>query len=279
MSVRVWRAGHLPPATARIPARRNIRRTALRERNTPGPRSSSAKSASSAVHSPDVVIVCSDLLVVCSDLLVVCSDLLVGIVRSCTVTSLVCDSVLCPLTPGHGADAPRSPTDSCPLSPEKTGRPARNREPDLPPRGFKVPACGLRLRLQSDLPPALNRAEAALADHPLASDGSLDQPPDATKHQSLPSSECCAFFLRHFFSEKRGVVELARAQARRVVPRPAELLRVPLRVTATLARPQRRWEDVSLADHTAAPRGVAPGALSAGATFRRPAPISGLTSD
>jgi hypothetical protein len=49
------------------------------------------------------------------------------------------------------------PPDSCLLTPEKMGRPARNREADALPRGFKVPACGLRLRLQPCLPPALNR--------------------------------------------------------------------------------------------------------------------------
>src|SRR5690606_11950608 len=31
----------------------------------------------------------------------------------------------------------------------KTGRPARNTEPAALPRGFKVPACGLRLRFES----------------------------------------------------------------------------------------------------------------------------------
>src|SRR5690606_19349225 len=43
-------------------------------------------------------------------------------------------------------------------------------------------------------PAGLEPARAAIADHPLASDGSLDQPPDATKHRSLPSRGCCAFF-------------------------------------------------------------------------------------
>jgi hypothetical protein len=57
------------------------------------------------------------------------------------VTSFVCAAVLCPLTSGHGADAPRSPTDSCLLPPascllttEKwAGRPETERA--LPRRG------------------------------------------------------------------------------------------------------------------------------------------------
>src|SRR5690606_17016801 len=71
---------------------------------------------------------------------------------------------------------------------------------------------------------------AAIADHPLASDGSLDQPPDTTKHRSLPSRGCCAFFLRRFFGGKTGhpaVAELARVQARRRPPAPGGTLASP----------------------------------------------------
>ncbi len=86
---------------------------------------------------------------------------------------------------------------SCVLEEDWAGRPETERALSRRGDSRSLPVvcdCGSNLA-----PAGLEPAGAAIADHPLTSDGSLDQPPDTTKHRSLLIEGCCAFFLRRFF--------------------------------------------------------------------------------
>src|SRR5690606_37503567 len=100
--------------------------------------------------------------------------------------------------------------------------------------------------------------EADIADHPLASGGSLDQPPNATTCHSLLRERCCAFFSPRFFGGKRGFSRVEHPgsskdpgcfapwnRAGTFDADPAGL--VTRSVTATLASPGRQSADATSA--------------------------------